>query len=243
VIALGLLAGAQPVRAQSPTISCGETLAGFLAIGEVDTFDFDAQQNEAISITTQETAGVFQACWRVLVPCGGDLGIVCGQAARTLPTTGTTPSRSSIAPATRAARRHDPTVTMGAGPGSGDDPTQHGASLRLRSQTGGFDVTYDLESIGWRPLKKRDPNKGWKYTKGNAIKIAVLKSGKLLRIVGRGAALQHALTADPNPVDVVLSLGARRYCLEFGGRTAFKAGKSFVARDAAPPIKCADPAP
>ena len=137
----------------------------------------------------------------------------------------------------------DPTVTIGQGQGSGDDPTQHGGSLRVRSLSAGFDATYDLEPIGWRLLKKRDPAKGWKYNKGNAIKLAVLKNGKVLRIVGRGAALQHALAMDPNPVAVAFALGARRYCMEFGGAPKFTAGKSFSARDAAAPVKCADPAP
>ena len=135
----------------------------------------------------------------------------------------------------------DAALTIGQGPGSGDDPTQHGSSLRVRSLTGGFDATYDLEPVGWRPLKKRDPSKGWKYTRGNAIKLLLLKSGKQLRIVGRGAALQHTLGTDPNPVDVVFSLGARRYCMSFGGQPKFVAGKTYKAKDAAAPVKCPDP--
>jgi hypothetical protein len=137
----------------------------------------------------------------------------------------------------------DPIVTIGQGQGSADDPTQSGGSLRVRSLSAGFDTTYDLEPIGWRLLKKRDPTKGWKYNKGNAIKLAVLKNGKVLRIVGRGTALQHALATNPNPVDLVFSLGARRYCMEFGGQSKFTAGKTYTARDAGAPVKCVDPAP
>ena len=135
----------------------------------------------------------------------------------------------------------DGALTLGQGAGSGDDPTQFGGMLRVRSLTGGFDTTYDLEPIGWRPLKKRDPSKGWKYTKGNAIKLAVLKNGKLLRIVGRGAGLQHTLGVDPNPVDVVFGLGARRYCMTFGGQPKFVPGKSYLVRDASAPPACPTP--
>ena len=84
-----IIAGAPPAAADCSPIACGQTLAGTLAVvGQTDCYMFDADANETVTITTRETAGVFQACWSLTGP-GGSLGTTCGQAPRTLPLAGT----------------------------------------------------------------------------------------------------------------------------------------------------------
>jgi hypothetical protein len=110
--------------------------------------------------------------------------------------------------------------------------------LRVRASGGdGFDATYTLSSANWRALKRGN---GWKSTNASPIKLALLKTGKLLRIVGAGA-LSHTLASQPDAVDVQLVIGAQTYCMTFGGDVTFKAGKSFRAKNAPAPASCAAP--
>lgn len=127
-------------------------------------------------------------------------------------------------------------VDLGAGPGSADDPTVAGSSLRIVGGT--FDDTYALPSGNWVPLKKKKPEKGYKFKKGDPIKTILVKPGKQLKIVGKGEALGHSLGADPERVDVELRLGGRRYCMTFGGDTTFKDGKKFLAKNAPTATGC-----
>jgi hypothetical protein len=85
-----------------------------------------------------------------------------------------------------------------------------------------------------------DHGKGWKFTKGGAVKKKVLvEAGKQLRIVAKGAGLGHSLAVDPAQVDVVLTLGDRAYCLGFGGPTAtWVEGKKFLVKDTAALAAC-----
>jgi hypothetical protein len=134
----------------------------------------------------------------------------------------------------------DRAISIGDGNGSDDDPVRTGATLRVVSTAGdGFDTTYVLPREGWRYLKKEGANKGYKFKgKGTAVKSVLLKPGKIIKIVGKGAALQHSLGADPDPVDVVLRFGSQKFCMRFGGKTKFKAGKKFIAKKAPAPAAC-----
>jgi hypothetical protein len=131
----------------------------------------------------------------------------------------------------------DAGITLGRGEGSPDDPTAAGASLRVRATSGGFDVTYDLDGR-WHRLSRRGEVRGWRWRGPAPIKSVVLKRGRLLRIVGRGADLGHSLFSDPAGVAVELVLGQRPYCLEFGGDVRESSLSRFEARDAPAPSIC-----
>lgn len=134
---------------------------------------------------------------------------------------------------------HDPTLTLGAGAGTVDDPTAEGGTLRVLSAAGDrFDATYILPPSGWRALSKKDASRGWKFTNGDTIKLVVVRRGKLLKVVGKGAGLSQTLGANPDPVGLVLTFGTHPDCLSFGGQTQFAAGKAFTAKNAPAPSVC-----
>jgi hypothetical protein len=131
----------------------------------------------------------------------------------------------------------EPSITLGGGPDSEDDPRTAGGSLRVGAGTA-FDTTYPLAPANWQALKTKDPTKGWKYTKGIPIKKVLVKPGKSIKIVGKGGELEHTLATDPRPVDVVLTIGQQRYCWTFGGDVRFKEGKRYLAKNAGAPGAC-----
>jgi len=66
----------------------------------------------------------------------------------------------------------------------------------------------------------------------------LVKPGKIVKVVAKGRELGHSLGSSPEPVDAVLTLGEHRYCMTFGGRVAFKAGKKYLARKTPPASAC-----
>ena len=127
-------------------------------------------------------------------------------------------------------------ITLGDGNTSDDDPVVNGGSLRVRSAT--FDTTYTLPVSSWKYQGKAGQGKGYKFSKGASIKSVLVKSGKLLRIIGKGSGLGHSLATDPAPVAVTLTLGEHKYCMSFGGTTKFKEGTKFLAKTAPAPAQC-----
>src|SRR5438132_8402032 len=135
---------------------------------------------------------------------------------------------------------NDPTITLGGGNGSADDPTQFGGSLRVRTTTGDrFDSTYNLPTAGWRTIGAAGQNKGYRFTsKTGPINRIMVIPGRRIQI---GGTFTATLSTNPSPVDVVLRTGARRYCIEFGDGTRFQASRRFSATSAPAPASC--PAP
>jgi hypothetical protein len=137
----------------------------------------------------------------------------------------------------------DPSLSLGMGTGSSDDPVLYGGTLRVVSSAGdGFDDTYELPAERWSYVKKREADKGYRLKAPAPVRSVLIRPAKRLKIVASGAALGHTLGADPEPVDVVLTLGAHCYCLRFGGTVRFKPDKRWLAKDAPQPAGCPPPA-
>ena len=133
----------------------------------------------------------------------------------------------------------DGSFSLGGGPGSADDPVEQGGSLRVVSASGdGFDHRYPLPTSNWTYLKKKKPEKGYKFKQGDAIKTVLVKAGKQIKIIGKSTALGHSLMTDPQPVHVELRLGAQRYCMTFGGSVTYTADKKYLAKSAPTAAAC-----
>ncbi len=134
----------------------------------------------------------------------------------------------------------DADIVLGAGNGSADDPRTAGGSVRVRSESGGFDVTYPLAASGWRLIGPDGGNKGYRYAdralRDGPVASVRLKPGSL-KVAARGAGLAHDLAVDPSPVDLVLTIGSQRYCLRFDAGT-FRASRSFASQAAPAPSTC-----
>jgi hypothetical protein len=131
--------------------------------------------------------------------------------------------------------------TLSGGNASEDDPVQNGGALRVVSVSADFDTTYQLPASGWKYQGKAGQGKGYKFTGSGAIKSVVVKTGKLARVIGKGSSLGHTLAANPDPVAVILELGAQAYCGRFGGSSQFKPQTKYLATSAPAPAECGSP--
>jgi len=135
----------------------------------------------------------------------------------------------------------DSSTTVGRGEGTADDPTLNGGRLLVASSPGGgFVDAYTLDASGWKARRKKGEISGWGFKDPDGpITSVSIKGGKSIAVKGKGT-LGHDLDDDPNPVRVVLEIGAHRYCLEFGGTPKFKALKKYLATKAPAPADCAE---
>lgn len=135
----------------------------------------------------------------------------------------------------------DPDIGLGGGNGSADDPRTAGATLRIRSVAAGFDTVYTLPAAGWKLIGPSGANKGYKYVDSSLgagpVSLVVVKK-KHLNLTAKGAALDVALATNPDPVDVVFTMGGVRTCARYGGTVAFAATKKFSAKLATAPATC-----
>ena len=152
------------------------------------------------------------------------------------PLTGKVLTLRTAAQSSLTAKSKDSSIDLGGGVGSADDPTVGGGSLRVRSVVGSFDDTYPMPTGSWSVIGDPSNAKGYRYKDpdqaNGPIKVAILRSGKLIKAVGKGAGLNHTLAANPDPVDVVLQTGTKRYCMTFAGTVRFTANLLFNAKDA-----------
>ena len=187
-----------------------------------------AQRFEGGSTTTSTTAPGGANTTTTLAPSGQPLA---GRKLQ-LATKAGHPEKSKLALLAKGS------LSLGDGNQSAHDPVANGGALTLSSNAGGFAATHPLVGA-WKYVGRVGQNKGYKWKSGTSpIRSVVIKSGKLV-IVGRGTGLGFDLDDDPNPVRVELTLGARVYCLEFGGAAPrFKVGKLYAAKRAPAPPAC-----
>lgn len=117
------------------------------------------------------------------------------------------------------------------------DPLTGGGTLRIASGNG-FDTTIALPASAWRRLGKPSKPKGFVLRRTDAVRLLLVKPGKVLKLLAGGSGIAVPLATTPDPVDVTLTLGSERYCLRFGGTPKFKAGARFVSKAAAAPASC-----
>jgi hypothetical protein len=131
-------------------------------------------------------------------------------------------------------------TTLGRGEGTPDDPTQNGGRLIVASSSpgGGFVDVYPLDASGWKARSKKGEVTGWGFKDPDGpIRSVSIKGGKSIAVKGKGT-LGHDLATQPPSVNVVLEIGAHRYCLDFGGTPKFKANKKYLATKAPAPTAC-----
>jgi hypothetical protein len=133
----------------------------------------------------------------------------------------------------------DRDLTLGAGNGSADDPVLHGGTLRIVATAGDrFDDVYPLAAGRWHYQKQAGRNRGYELRPTTPFKTVIIRPGKRVRIVANGEGLGHTLLAQPEAVDVVLTIGAQCYCWRFEGDATFTADKKLQAKNAPAPSAC-----
>jgi len=130
--------------------------------------------------------------------------------------------------------------------GSDADPVLHGATLRVFTQVGDqFDVTYQLPRDNWNYVRDVNANAGYRYldlgqTHG-PISLVLVRPVLGTKVKG-GGELGLTLATNPNPVQIVLTLGGSTVvCGSYGGLTRFNPNVAYKATRAPAPATCIVP--
>jgi hypothetical protein len=131
------------------------------------------------------------------------------------------------------------------------DPVVVGGSVRVFTTVGDqFDRTYALPHQHWDYFPANTPTgQGYQYkdnhNEASPIGVVKILAGTTMKMKGKGGddsltgPMDFSLVTDPNPVNVVLTLGSQRYCFSLGGeRFNFKEEKIFWAKLATAPAAC-----
>ena len=130
--------------------------------------------------------------------------------------------------------------------GSANDPVLHGATLRIFTDVGDhFDVTYQLPHDNWHYVRDVNANAGYRYMDlgqvQGPISLVLLRPVLGTKVKGSGDSLGLSTMTDPNPVQVVLTLGSTVVCGSFGGLANFHPNVSYHATRAPAPASCIAP--
>jgi hypothetical protein len=135
-----------------------------------------------------------------------------------------------------------PTLPQAEGPG---DPVVVGGSIRIWSDSAGFDATYRLPAAHWDYFPFFNPSgmRGYQYkdTFNEASPVGVINiiGGKIVKMKAKGPQFVLSLSSNPDPVHVVLAVGSHRYCMSFGGeRFNWIADKIYWSKLAPAPASC-----
>jgi hypothetical protein len=124
-------------------------------------------------------------------------------------------------------------------PDGPDDPRSGGATLAIHAASG-ESATLPMPAAGWRLNRAGTV---YRFRGTSPVKSALLKNGKLLRVVATttGITLDEPSQGSVGLVFTTGAAGTARYCADFGGTvTRDGAGKFFARRADAPP-ECPGP--
>ncbi len=88
-----------------------------------------------------------------------------------------------------------------------------------------------LDPSGWRPIRRKKPERGCRYDGASVVRSIRLRDGRL-RVSALADDLGVPLGDDPTPVRIRLRHGERNYCFTFGGTVAHRPVRRLVARGA-----------
>jgi hypothetical protein len=130
----------------------------------------------------------------------------------------------------------DARIGLGFGNFSAHDPVLHGGAIHVTSPAGdGIDLSLALPADGWQYIGRPGDNRGYKYKRdGGSVQQVRIQPGRQIKVKGSGP-LDVGLVNDPNPVQVVITIGSRTYCGQYGGETKFERNRFFRAKKAPPP--------